>query len=67
MNTYRNKLTGVVIEIASDFGNTQVWEKISPTPAAKAAKAEPEKEAEPKKAVKKAAPKTTTAKKAVKK
>ena len=44
MNTYRNKKTGVIIEIASEFGDTQVWEKISPAPATKAVKAEPKKE-----------------------
>ena len=63
MNVYRNKLTGVVIEIASEFGNTQVWEEISPAPAAKAVKAEPGEE-KPKKAAPK---KATTTKKAVKK
>ena len=70
MNVYKNKLTGAVIEIASEFGNDKVWEKISPAPVAKPVKAEPAKEAEPKRAVKKtvAAPKkTTTTKKAVKK
>lgn len=70
MNIYRNKKTGVVLEIASEFGNSEVWEKISPAPSVKPVKAEPAKEAEPKKAVKKtvAAPKkATTTKKAVKK
>ena len=70
MNVYRNKLTGAVIEIASEFGDNKVWEKISPAPAAKTVKAEPVKEAEPKKAVKKtvtAPKKATTTKKAVKK
>lgn len=66
MNVYRNKLTGAVIEIASEFGNSEVWEKISPAPAAKTVKAEPAKEAEPKKAVT-APKKATTTKKAVKK
>lgn len=42
MNVYRNKITGVVIEIPSEFGNDKVWEKISPTPVTKKAKAEPE-------------------------
>ena len=61
MNTYRNKKTGVLIEIASEFGNTEVWEKIDPAPVAKAVKAEPKKEEAPKKA----APKKTTTRKAV--
>ena len=67
MNTYRNKKTGVVIEISSEFGCSEVWEKISPAPTVKPApvKAEPEKEAKPKKAAPKKA--TTTTKKAVKK
>ena len=63
MNTYRNKLTGVVIEIASEFGDTKVWEKISPAPVVKAVKAEPKKEAVPEETPKK----KTTARKAVKK
>ena len=64
MNVYRNKETGVVIEIASEFGDAKVWERISPAPAPKAVKAEPKKEEAPKKAAPK---KTTTTKKAVKK
>lgn len=60
MNVYRNKLTGAVIEIASEFGNNEVWELVSPAPAAKTVKAEPEE-------VKKAAPKKTATRKAVKK
>ena len=63
MNVYRNKETGVVIEIASEFGDSKVWEKISPAPIAKAVKAEPTEE-KPKKTAPK---KTTTTKKAVKK
>lgn len=63
MNTYRNKLTGAVIEIASEFGNSEVWEKINPAPAAKTVKAEPKKEAVPEEAPKK----KTTVRKAVKK
>lgn len=66
MNVYRNRKTGVVIEIPSEFGNAEVWEKISPAPAAKPVKAEPVKEdkaEKPKTAPKKA----TTTKKAVKK
>ena len=63
MNVYRNRKTGVVIEIPSEFGNDAVWEKLSPAPAAKTVKAEPVEEEKPKKA----APKKTTARKAVKK
>lgn len=32
MNVYKNKLTGAIIEIPSEFGSDKVWEKISPTP-----------------------------------
>lgn len=64
MNIYRNKKTGVVLEIASEFGNSEVWEKISPAPSVKPVKAEP---AEPKEEKKAAPKKTTTTKKAVKK
>ena len=63
MNTYRNRLTGVVIEIASEFGNDKVWERISPAPVAKAVKAEPKKDVVEEEAPKK----KTTARKAVKK
>lgn len=64
MNTYRNKKTGVLIEISSEFGNTEVWEKISPAPSVtKPVKAEPEKEEE----IKEAPVKKTTTRKAVKK
>jgi len=63
MNAYRNKKTGVIIEIASEFGNAEVWEKISPTPA-QPVKAEPVEE--PKKEVKKTTTKAPV-KKAVKK
>jgi len=28
MNTYRNKKTGAIIEIASEFGSNDVWEKV---------------------------------------
>lgn len=63
MNTYRNKKTGVLIEISSEFGNTEVWEKLSPMPVTKPVKAEPKKEEE-----KKEVPvKKTTTRKAVKK
>ena len=71
MNIYRNKKTGAVIEIPSEFGNTEVWEKISPAPAAKPVKAEPAKaepaKAEPKKETKAAPKKATTTKRTVKK
>ena len=63
MNIYRNKQTGVVIEIASEFGNTEVWEKISPAPVAKAVKAEPKKDEE----ASETPVKKTTARKAAKK
>lgn len=64
MNTYRNKKTGAILVIASEFGNTSVWEKIddSPTPVVnKPVKAEPKEEK------KEVAPKKTTTRKAVKK
>lgn len=64
MNTYRNKKTGAILEIASEFGNTEVWEKITPAPVAKAVKAEPKKE---KVVEDEALKKKTTARKAVKK
>ena len=63
MNVYRNKKTGVLIEIPSEFGNNEVWELVTPAPVAKAGKAEPEEEKPKKTAPKKA----TTTKKAVKK
>lgn len=63
MNTYRNKKTGQILMIASEFGNNSVWEKIdSPTPVAKKAV-----KAEPKAEEKEVAPKKTTVRKAVKK
>jgi len=62
MNIYRNKKTGVVIEIPSEFGNDEVWEKISPAPVAKKVKAEPVEEVEEETPKKK-----TTTRKAVKK
>ena len=52
-----------MIEIPSEFGNSKVWEKISPSPAADKVKAEPDEDikiADPPK-------KKTTARKAVKK
>ena len=63
MNIYRNKKTGTVIEIPSEFGNDKVWEKISPSPIAKKVKAEPDEDikiADPPK-------RKTTVRKAVKK
>lgn len=63
MNVYRNKKTGVMLEIASEFGNNEVWEKISPSPAAKQVKAEPEDDVKIAEAPKKKA----TVRKAVKK
>lgn len=60
MNIYRNKKTGVIVEIASEFGSNEVWELVSPAPVApKKVKAEPEKDVE--------APKKTTTKRTVKK
>lgn len=59
MNVYRNKKTGAIVEIPSEFGSNTVWEKISPAPAAEKVKAEPEKKVE--------APKKSVLKKAVKK
>ncbi len=60
MNIYRNKKTGAILEISSEIGSNQVWEKLSPAPVAEKVKAEPQEE-------KKEAPKKTTARKAVKK
>lgn len=61
MNVYRNKKTGVLVEIASEFGCSEVWELVNPAPAApKKVKAEPEEE-------KTEAPKKATTRKAVKK
>ena len=64
MNTYRNKKTGAILVIASEFGNTSVWEKIDDSPTTDNKK--PVK-AEPKEEKKEEAPKKTTARKAVKK
>ena len=44
MNRYRNKITGVEIEIPSEFGNKKVWEKVSPAPVTEKVKAEPEED-----------------------
>ena len=63
MNVYRNKKTGVVIEIPSEFGNDKVWEKISPSPAAEKVKAEPVEDIK----IAEAPKKKTTLRKAVKK
>ena len=35
MNIYRNKKTGAIIEIKSEFGSNEIWERVP-------AKAEPE-------------------------
>jgi hypothetical protein len=63
MNVYRNKLTGAIIEIPSEFGSNKVWEKISPAPAAEKVKAEPDEDIKIADAPKRKA----TARKAVKK
>lgn len=63
MNVYRNKLTGAIIEIPSEFGSGEVWEKISPAPAANKVKAEPEENIK----IVEAPKKKTTTRKAVKK
>lgn len=63
MNVYRNKKTGVILEIPSEFGNSEVWEKVSPTPVAKKVKAEPEEDIK----IAEAPKKKTTVRKAVKK
>lgn len=39
MNIYRNKKTGQIIEMASEFGSNAVWEKVS-APQKAATKAE---------------------------
>ena len=64
MNTYRNKKTGAVLVIASEFGNSEVWEKIDDSPAPVVKKSV---KAEPKEEKKEEAPKKTTSRKAVKK
>lgn len=62
MNIYRNKKTGVMLEIPSEFGCSEVWELVKPTPSApKKVKAEPVED------VKAESPKKPTARKAVKK
>ena len=63
MNVYRNKLTGAIIEIPSEFGSGEVWEKISPAPATNKVKAEPEEDIK----IAEAPKKKTTTRKAVKK
>ena len=63
MNVYRNKKTGAMLEIASEFGNNEVWEKVSPSPSAKQVKAEPDDDIKIAEAPKKKA----TVRKAVKK
>lgn len=63
MNVYRNKKTGAMLEIASEFGNNEVWEKVSPSPSANQVKAEPDDDIKIAEAPKKKA----TVRKAVKK
>lgn len=63
MNIYRNKKTGQIIEMASEFGSDAVWEKVS-APQKAVIKAEEVKEDV--KEVKTPTKKTTT-RKAVKK
>jgi len=63
MNVYRNKKTGVMLEIASEFGNNAVWEKVSPSPVANQVKAEPDDDIK----IAEAPKRKTTTRKAVKK
>ena len=63
MNTYRNKKTGQIIEIESEFGSDAVWEKVS-APQKAATKAEKVKEDD---TTVKTPTKKTTTRKAVKK
>ena len=63
MNVYRNKKTGVMLEIASEFGNNEVWEKVSPSPVADQVKAEPDDDIK----IAEAPKRKTTTRKAVKK
>lgn len=60
MNIYRNKITGQILEMVSEFGSNAVWEKVSAPQ--KTAKAEDKAEAK-----KVETPKKTTTRKAVKK
>jgi len=52
MNVYRNKLTGEILEIPSEFGSNKVWEKVSPAPAAKVKAETKEADEVPKKTAK---------------
>lgn len=52
MNVYRNKLTGEILEIPSEFGSDKVWEKITPAPAAKVKAETKEADEVPKKTAK---------------
>ena len=63
MNVYRNKLTGAMIDIPSEFGSNEVWERVSPAPAANKVKAEPEEDIK----IAEAPKRKTTTRKAVKK
>ena len=63
MNIYRNKKTGVMLEIASEFGNNEVWEKVSPSPVADQVKAESDDDIK----IAEAPKRKTTTRKAVKK
>lgn len=60
MNIYKNKKTGQILEMASEFGSNAVWEKVSAPQ--KPVKAEKKAEAETVET-----PKKTTTRKAVKK
>ena len=60
MNIYKNKKTGQILEMASEFGSNAVWEKVS-TPQ-KPVKAEVKAEVKEDET-----PKKTTTRKAVKK
>ena len=61
MNIYKNKKTGQILEMASEFGSNAVWEKVS-APQKAVTKAEKKAEAETVET-----PKKTTTRKAVKK
>ena len=43
MNIYRNKKTGAIIEIPSEFGSNDVWEKVN-KPSSETVAEKPEKE-----------------------
>ena len=63
MNVYCNKKTGVMLEIASEFGNNEVWEKVSFSPVADQVKAESDDDIK----IAEAPKRKTTTRKAVKK